>query len=303
MPLLGAHMSIAGGYYKAVDAAKEVGCDCVQIFTKNNNQWRAKPISDEDVQRFQVAMKSHGIEAPLSHASYLINLGSGSKDLWQRSVDGMVEELRRATLLGIQNVVVHPGSHGESTAEEGIERVAEAIDAIHKVAPAAGAKIALECTAGQGASLGWKLEHLSSMISQCKKGDRVRVCLDTCHLFAAGYEFDTPKKFAALVQQIDELIGVENVCAIHMNDSKRELGSRVDRHDHIGQGKIGLDAFRLWMRSKEFANTPRYLETPKEKRGDEDWDVINLRTLRELVSDGKGKRKTATPRRKVAKNG
>lgn len=299
-------MSIAGGFYKAVEAARECGMDCVQIFTgppqrwpfqaekpsvqsgglltKNNNQWRAKEISDDDVERFQGALESLKIGHPTSHASYLINLASPADELYQKSIDGMVVELERAAKLGVRYVVVHPGATVTLCEEDGIARVAAAIDEVHKRLPECAAEILLENTAGQGSCLGWKFEHLADIIAATKQPERVGVCFDTCHAFAAGYGLSDPADYKQTWKAFDKTVGIERIKAIHLNDSKKDLGSRVDRHDHIGRGKIGLEAFRQLLNDKRFRKVPMYLETNKEEENGEPMDVVNLRVLRSLVA-------------------
>jgi len=276
-------MSIAGGYYKAVEEARRCGCDVVQLFTKNNNQWRAKPISGEEAARFAAALAELKIGQPIGHASYLINLASPAEALRQKSIDGMVVELELADQLGIPHVVVHPGAHTTASEEEGLTLVVASIDEIHRLAPAAKAKVTLELTAGQGTCLGCRLEQLAAIIGQVKRAGDVCVCLDTCHVFAAGYDIRDRKAYLALWRQFDELLDLSRLVAIHLNDSKRELGSRVDRHEHIGRGQIGPAGFRHLLRDKRFRGVPMYLETPKGDHDGEPWDVINLRTLRELA--------------------
>jgi deoxyribonuclease-4 len=276
-------MSIAGGYYKAALEARRCGCDVVQLFTKNNNQWRAKPISGEEAERFAAARAEMKIEHPIAHASYLINLASPAEALRQKSIESMVIELERADQLGIPHVVVHPGAHTTASEEEGLALVAASIDEIHRLAPTATAKVTLELTAGQGTCLGCRLEQLAAIIGQVKRAGDVVVCLDTCHVFAAGYDIRDRKEYLAMWRQFDELLGLARLVAIHLNDSKRELGSRVDRHEHIGRGQIGAEGFRHLLRDKRFRGVPMYLETPKGDHDGEPWDVINLRTLRELA--------------------
>jgi deoxyribonuclease-4 len=283
MPLLGAHMSIAGGYYKAVDDAARCGMNVVQLFTKNNNQWKAKEIGMEDVDAFTSALASQNISIPLSHSSYLINLAAPDAVLWKKSIDAMVVELFRAGQLGIKHVVMHPGAFTTSDETTGITRIARAIDEVHKQTKQAGANIALENTAGQGSCLGWRFEHLAEIIAQVKDPDRLAVCIDTCHAFAAGYPLGTEKEYKATMKQLGLLVGFERVVAFHLNDSKKDLGSRVDRHEHIGRGKMGLEPFRLLLNDKRFRNVPMYMETPKGQENGEDLDVMNLRTLRSLV--------------------
>jgi deoxyribonuclease IV len=284
LPLLGAHMSIAGGYYKAVEAAARFGMATCQVFTKNNNQWRAKPIGDEDVTLFAAALREKQLVQPLSHASYLINLASGNPELWEKSVDGMVVELQRASQLGIAYVVVHPGAHTSITEEEGIDNVVRAIDEIHRRANRVKANILLETTAGQGTCLGCRFEQLAAMIDKVRQNERLGICVDTCHLFAAGYPLTDRKEYLKTIRELDRLVGLDRVKAFHLNDSKKDFGSRVDRHDHIGHGKIGLQAFANVLTDRRFRDLPMYLETPKEaNEAGEEWDAVNLRTLRDLL--------------------
>jgi len=280
MPILGAHMSIAGGYYKAADAAQRCGCDCVQLFTKNNSQWRAKRITKQDVRLFRDAMAAHEIGHPLSHASYLINLASPDKSLWQKSVDAFVVELQRADCLGIPYVVVHPGAYIEGTPAAGIRRIARALNQVHRRTRKLEAQCLLETTAGQGTSIGCQFEHLAEIMSKVNEPDRLGFCFDTCHVFAAGYPLAPIRKYRATMREFDQLIGVARIKAFHLNDSKRACGARVDRHEHIGKGHLGLEPFRHLLSDRRFRETPMYLETPKGKRNRIDWDVINLRVLR-----------------------
>ena len=279
-------MSIAGGYYKAVEEARRCGCDVVQVFTKNNNQWRAKPITAAEADLFKSKLHELRIEHPLAHSSYLINLASPNAELWQKSVDSMVVELERAEQLGIPYVVVHPGASDGATAEEGVQRVIAAIDEIHRRTQKLSAMPLLENTAGQGSCLGCKFEQLAAMLDGVKLPARVGVCFDTCHAFAAGYPLATPEDFRATWKQFDAAVGLARLKAIHLNDSKRELGSRVDRHEHIGRGKLGSEPFRLLLADKRFRKIPMYLETEKGEHEGEKWDVINLRVLRELAERG-----------------
>jgi deoxyribonuclease-4 len=283
MPLLGAHMSIAGGYYKAVESAARCEMNVVQIFTKNNNQWRAKEITDDEAETFKATLKEQNISIPLSHSSYLINLAAPDAVLWKKSIDAMVVELFRAGQLGIKHVVMHPGAFTTTDEATGIVRIAKAIDEVHKQTKKAGANIALENTAGQGSCLGWRFEHLAEIIAKVKNSDRLAVCIDTCHTFAAGYPLGTDKEYKATMKALDRVVGLNRVVAFHLNDSKKDLGSRVDRHEHIGRGKLGLEPFRLLLNDKRFRQVPMYLETPKGQENGEDLDVINLRTLRALV--------------------
>lgn len=285
MAILGAHMSIAGGYYKAVDAAHRAGCDCVQVFTKNNNQWRAKPITEEDVEKFRSALKLHGIKHTISHDSYLINLGSPDDELWKKSIDAFVIELQRAELLGIPYVVAHPGAFTTSTEEKGLKRIARGLDEAHKQTKGCSAMCLLETTAGQGSNLGWKFEHLAEIMDRVREPDRVGVCFDTCHVFAAGYAMDTEKNYKATMRKLNQTVGVRQVKAFHLNDSLRPFGSRKDRHAAIGKGEMGLEPFRFLLNDRRFRKVPMYLETPKEDDKGRNMDVVNLKTLRKLIRD------------------
>jgi deoxyribonuclease-4 len=283
MAILGAHMSIAGGYYKAVLAAKKAGCDCVQLFTKNNNQWRAKPISEEDAEKFKNSLAEQGVSHPISHDSYLINLASPDDQLWKKSIDAMVIELQRAELLGIPYVVAHPGAFTTSSEELGIKRIARGLDEVHRQTKKCTTQCLLETTAGQGSNLGWKFEHLASIMDKVRDPDRIGVCFDTCHVFAAGYPMDTEKNYKATMRSLNKTVGIKHVKAFHLNDSLKPLGSRVDRHAAIGMGEMGLEPFRLLLNDRRFRKIPMYLETPKGEVNGEDLDVVNLRTLRRLV--------------------
>lgn len=281
MSILGAHTSAAGGCDKAVWLAKRSTCDCVQVFTKNNARWDAKPLTPEDVARFRAALEETGVAYPIAHASYLINMAAQDPLVRKKSIDAMQIELDRAEQLGLIGVVVHPGAHGEQSEEEGIALMAEAIDILHRAAPKRKAKLILETTAGQGTCLGHRFEQLKGMIDQAKTGDRVAICVDTCHLFAAGYPLADRKDYLATFRKFDELLGLDRIVAFHLNDSKKGLGSRVDRHEHIGKGLIGIEAFVHLMRDKRFREIPMYLEVPKIGDGIES-DKANLELLRSL---------------------
>ncbi len=284
MPLLGAHMSIAGGYYKAVEAAREAGCDCVQVFTKNNNQWRAKAITPDEAERFRASLAELKIAAPLSHSSYLLNLASPDAELRKKSIAGFVVELERAEQLGIPFVVLHPGSFTTGSEQQGLSHVIKSLNKVHKQTPGIAARCLLENTAGQGSNLGWRFEQLATLIDGVDEPERLGVCFDTCHAFAAGYALATRDEYEATMRALDDTIGIERVKAIHLNDSKRELGSRVDRHEHIGRGELGLEPFRRLLNDARFQSVPMYLETPKDKDdAGADWDVVNLATLRSLL--------------------
>lgn len=283
MPLLGAHMSIAGGYHKAVEAAAALGMQTCQIFTKNNNQWRARPLTDEDVRQFRQAVERTGLQKPCAHDSYLINLASPDGRLWHKSRDAFVVELERAEALGLVGVVMHPGSTVDSDEAAGLRRVIRALNEAHRSTRGFRVQTWLETTAGQGTNLGWRFEQLRALMAGLANPERVGVCVDSCHIFAAGYPLHSPAEYSATIEELDRVIGLERICAFHLNDSKRERGSRVDRHEHIGDGWLGLRPFRHILNDPRFADLPMYLETPKGLRDGQDLDAINLRTLRGLM--------------------
>lgn len=286
MPLLGAHQSIAGGYFKAVEIARNTSCNVVQLFTKNNNQWRAKDLTADDADRFRTRLAELGVDHPLAHNSYLINLGSPEKELWTKSIDAMVVEVQRASHLDIPYVVAHPGAYTTSSEELGLMRIVQGLDEVHRQTPDAKAKILLETTAGQGSCLGCRFEHLAEILAQVADPDRLGVCFDTCHVFAAGYAMGTEKEYRATIRAFDRLIGYKLIKAFHLNDSVKPLGSRVDRHAAIGKGEMGLEPFRLLLNDRRFRKVPKYLETPKGLNDEgEELDVVNLRTLRSLVQE------------------
>ena len=280
----GAHMSIAGGVDRAVDRAAQVDCDSVQIFTKNNNQWQAKPIPPEQVERFCARLEETGIGPVVAHDSYLINLASQDDALWEKSIDAFRIELERCELLGVPYLVTHPGSHGGAGESAGIHRVAEALDRVHAALPGHLVMTLLEITAGQGNSLGARFEELAQIRGLVAAPERVGYCFDTCHAFAAGYELRTPEGYAETMDTFDRVLGLENLRAFHLNDSKRDLGTRVDRHDHIGQGFIGLEGFRNVVTDPRFVDHAGLLETPKSEDLHE--DAENLARLRALVVPG-----------------
>jgi deoxyribonuclease-4 len=253
-----------------------------QIFTKNNNQWQAKEITADDARRFRRALEELGITHPIAHDAYLINLASPDRELWKKSIDAFVDELRRAERLEIPYVITHPGAYTSSSERRGIRRVIWAIDAIHKQTRQLNARCLLETTAGQGTSLGWRFEQLAAIFDGVKDPDRLGVCFDTCHVFAAGYPMGTLKEYRATMREFNATVGVKRIKAFHLNDSRRPLGSRVDRHAHIGEGEMGLEPFRRLLADQRFRKTPMYLETPKGERDGIDHDVRNLQTLRSL---------------------
>jgi deoxyribonuclease IV len=289
MPLLGAHMSIAGGYYKALDAAAALGMEACQLFTKNNNQWRAKPITDDEVTAFRLAHRKSGLKKLIAHDCYLINLASPNETLYRQSVEAFVVEMQRAGALGLDGLVTHPGACVGCTEAEGLRRVADALDEVHDRCPGYRVRVLLETTAGQGTSLGHRFEHLAEIIRMTKSPDRVGVCVDTCHVFAAGYPLAPEKLYKATMKEFDTVVGLKKIEAFHVNDSQKPLGSRVDRHAHIGEGQLGLEPFRLLLNDRRFRNLPMLLETPKEERDRKDLDAMNLRTLRSLIAPGRAR--------------
>ena len=281
--LIGSHLSVSGGYYKAADAAGVLGMPTVQIFTKNASQWNAKPLVEEDIRLFKEAVVRNKLQIPCSHDSYLINLGSEKEDLWKKSIDAFVIELERAEALGLSGVVMHPGAAGEAEEEDALNRVVQAFNIILKRTAGFTVQPWIETTAGQGSTLGYRFEHLAHIINESQDPDRFGVCVDTCHIFAAGYPLGTASEYKATFQEFDDIVGVDRIRAFHLNDSKKPLASRVDRHDHIGEGCLGLEPFRHLMNDKRFVDRPMYLETKKEERDGEDMDAVNLRALLSLI--------------------
>ncbi len=281
---LGAHMSIAGGVDRAPLRGRQVGCDTIQLFTKSNRQWRAKRLSDQEVEAFKANLAATGIGPVVAHDCYLVNLASPRGSMWKRSVAAFREELVRAERLGIPYLVTHPGSHGGAGEADGTRRVAEALNVLHAALPRrGGVQVLLETTAGQGTSLGSRFEQLAAILAQVEQADRVGVCLDTCHVFAAGYDLRSPDGYRKTLDQMEACLGLARLKAIHLNDSKGELGSRVDRHDHIGKGRLGLAAFRRILNDPRLRHVPMILETPK----DDDpvrADRRNLARLRRLLN-------------------
>lgn len=273
-------MYIGGGVDKALLRGKSIGCEAVQIFTKSPRQWRAKPLTAEEIARFREAQEETGIRMVFAHTSYLINLGVTNDELWFKSMASFIEEVERCAALGLPYLVTHPGS---STAEEeeGLNRVRLALDEILKRTGDSGVMILLETTSGQGSNLGGRFEQLAWLIANSAYPDRLGVCFDTCHAFAAGYDFRTAKAFAATFTHFDTLIGLNRLKAVHLNDSRGDLGSRIDRHEHIGKGKLGLEAFRLLINEPRFREIPMVLETPKDPDLQEDME--NLAVLRSLI--------------------
>jgi deoxyribonuclease-4 len=288
-PLLGAHLSIAGGLPRAVDRAVASRCQALQIFTKSTGQWRARPLPAEEVAEFRRRVRAAGLGAVLAHTSYLINLAAVRPDLRQQSIAAMAEELDRAEALGLDGLVVHPGAFTTGSEDEGLTRIAAAVGDLLRSRPGGRTRILLEGTAGQGTCLGHRFEHLAAIIDRAGGSRRLGVCLDTCHLLAAGYDLRTGEGCAATFADFERVVGFDRLHALHLNDSKRECGSRVDRHEAIGRGHLGETPFRWLVNDRRFTGLPMLLETPKldtpasRRRSDADpWDVRNLRRLRAL---------------------
>lgn len=282
--MFGSHLSIAGGMHNALLKAEELQCETVQVFTKNQQQWKCSPLSAECIAEWKSHLKRLKFKKTVSHNSYLINLAATNPEIWRKSVELFVEELTRCNLLGIPYLVTHPGAHLGEGEEAGLQKVAAALDVIHAQVPDEGVITCLEITAGQGTCLGHRLEHLAEIIERVKSPERLGVCLDTAHLFAAGYDFRGEKKYAAFRKELAKTVGLSRVKVLHLNDSKKDLGSRVDRHDHIGRGTIGIEGFKPFVRDSAWAKVPKILETAKEGgENGKTWDEINLATLRSLM--------------------
>ena len=284
MPLLGAHMSVAGGIYKAAEESEAHLCQTVQVFTKNASQWKGKPLSQEDIDNFRRAARKANLKHNLSHNSYLINLASPDDGMFAKSIEAFVDEMQRAEQLELDYLVAHPGSHLKTGEEAGIARIANGLDEIHRRCPDFKVMILLEITAGQGTNLGCKFEHMAGILKLVKHAEKLGICFDTCHAFAAGYPLFPKADYDATWQEFDTLIGIKKLKAFHLNDSKKGLGSRVDRHEHIGKGALGLEPFRLILNDPRFASLPIVLETPKEEGDNHDMDGVNLTVLRNLIS-------------------
>lgn len=282
-PPLGAHLSVAGGVVNALLAAERLDCQTVQLFTKNCNQWVGRPFGPDEPAEFRKTLRKTRLKFASSHDSYLINLATADPVLWRRSVEAFVDELDRAETLGLTYLVTHPGAHVGIGEEAGLANVARAIDEVHARRPDDKVKVLLELTAGQGSSLGHRFEHLATILDQVRQPDRLGVCLDTCHVFAGGYSFATEDEYHAMFDELGRVIGLKRLKLFHLNDSKKPCGSRVDRHEHIGHGHIGLGPFRRLLNDPRFQKTPMILETPKVDAAGNEMDPVNLATLRGLI--------------------
>jgi len=280
--LAGAHMSIAGGIYRAFERGAVAGCRTLQVFLKNSNRWEARPLTDQDRSLYIQAEKAHDMHPVLAHAGYLINLASPDSALYKKSVDAFIEELNRADFLGIPYLVLHPGAHVGSGVDTGLQRVVQALNSALRAANHS-VKVLLENTAGQGSCLGHRFEHLAAILEGLDDPGRAGICLDTCHMFASGYDIRTEKDYRRTLREFDRLVGIRLIKAWHVNDSRKDLGSRVDRHCHIGQGFLGTGAFRCVLNDRRFIKVPKILETPKGPDMEE--DRMNLATLKSLLKN------------------
>jgi deoxyribonuclease-4 len=282
-------MSVAGGVSKAVDRAEAHGCEALQIFTKNASQWRGKPLDAEEVRRFRDRIAQTDIHPIVSHASYLINLATTFPTLREQSLTAFVDEIDRAEALGLMGVVIHPGTCTAGADDDALRLIADAIRDAFKARPRAKTMVLLEHTAGQGRTVGHRFEHLAAIIKHLRGSRRVGICLDTCHLVASGYDITTEGGHRDTFEQFDRLVGLDRLKVFHGNDSKKPCGSRVDRHEHIGQGCIGLEPFRRLLHDPRFAGLPLLIETEKSKGAErkgivmaDPLDMKNLETLRRL---------------------
>lgn len=280
--LLGAHVSISQGVDKAIIRGQEIGSDTIQIFTKNSTQWKSKEIKDEELQRYLKLKEGSGIEPIFSHNSYLINIGSPDPILLRRSRNALIEELRRCEALQLAYLVIHPGAYLNSTLQDGIKRIAESLSIAHQKISHKRVIICLENTAGQGTSIGHNFEELIKIIELTDQSERLGICLDTCHLFAAGYDIKSANGYNKTFEEFEAIFGIHRLKVIHLNDTKNRLGSRVDRHEHIGKGFLGIKPFQWLLNDKRFNNIPMVIETPKEKDANEA-DRANLNLLRSLM--------------------
>lgn len=283
-PLIGAHFSIAKGLHHALYTAQAYGCRTLQIFTKNANTWKERHVDDQAIALFQKAKRNTGIVEIAAHTSYLINLASPDSKKHRMSCAALEAELARSAALGIPYVVLHPGAHMGKGEKAGICRIAQSINTIFERVPTPVPRLLLETTAGQGSGLGHSFEQLAAIIDRVEQPSRMGVCMDTCHMFAAGYDLRSVKAYQNTIDTFDAVVGLKRLHAIHLNDAKKDLGSRVDRHEHLGRGFIGRRAFALFMNDSRFDDIPKIIETEKESEG-KDWDQINLGLLRSLVKD------------------
>jgi len=283
MPRFGAHLSIAGGVSRAVDRARDLGCDCLQVFIKPPQQWQFQDLDVAEIERFRTGVKDAGLAPVFGHASYLVNLASPDAPLYEKSVKCLLAEWDRAEALGLAGLVLHPGSHTESGEDKGLARVARALARLARRRPARKTPILLETTAGAGSTLGGRPEHLARVMEACADGPPLGLAIDTCHLWAAGYDIASAAGLDATLTELDEAVGLDRLAVVHANDTKGERGSRLDRHAHIGRGRIGQAGFRRIVNHPALRQAPFVLETPKRDAEGRPMDPVNLRTLRGMV--------------------
>lgn len=281
--LLGTHVSVAGGIHMAFPRAMEIGCTTMQVFVKNASQWNAKPLTENDVQIYKTAMLGATVAPVVAHAAYLINLCAIRSETLERSRNAYEDELRRCEALEMMGLVVHPGAHLGAGEDAGLQRIADSLNVIHERTPGFRTLTILETTAGQGTSLGSTFSQLQRIIDGTRNPGRIGVCMDTCHVFAAGHDIRTPEGWHAMLDSFNTALGLERLKVIHVNDSKKDLGSHVDRHEHIGLGRIGLEGFRFLMNDERLAGIPKILETDKSEDMHEDRE--NMERLRSLIVD------------------
>jgi len=274
-------MSIGKGPHSAIERARDLGCETIQIFVKSNRRWDAKPMDPKKINKFKEVRAQNNINPIFAHNTYLVNLASNDEETLKKSINCFLYEIKTSEELGLDYIIMHPGSHKGIGEEKGIERIAKNIRDLLLQTENAKIKILLETTAGQGTNLGYTFNHIQKIIELIDYPERIGICLDTCHIFAAGYDFRSEKDYEKVINELDSLIGLDKLFVIHLNDSAGDLGSRIDRHEHIGMGKIGLNGFKNFLNDKRFKNIPGILETPKDKEGK--MDITNLKTLRSLV--------------------
>ncbi len=280
MRKIGLHLSISGGIYKSLEKAKELKINALQIFLKNSNRWKAPQYTQEVIEKFKQLKRNYNDIAVFAHTGYLINL-AGNEEILNKSINALRDEIERAQSLGIEFLVLHPGSHRGTGEKEGIIRIADSIDRVYEICSKNRVKLLLETTAGQGSSIGFRFEHLAEIIDRSANKSKLKICLDTCHIFASGYDITTEKSYEDTISQLKKIIGLNKLKLIHLNDSKRELGSNIDRHEHIGKGMIGLKGFRYILNDPQLFSIPVILETPKN---DENSDLINLNSVRKIIN-------------------
>jgi len=284
MPLFGAHLSISGGLYKSVEAATALQCDTMQIFTKSPSSWAAAPLAEADIRAFRTAVAKAELKYPTAHDSYLINLAAPDETAFRKSVNAFTVEVERAEALGLSYLVTHPGAHVGTGDAAGLARVCVGLDEVRSRCAGVNVTVLLETTAGQGTVLGHRFEHLRTIMDGVRDPSWLAVCLDTCHIFVAGYPISTPDEYAATFDEFDRVVGLHHLKLFHVNDSVKGLNSRVDRHASLGRGEIGLEAFRCLVTDPRFRDTPMILETPKEDDSGNEMDPVNLDLMRGFLS-------------------